>query len=87
MAEFYASGGVVLLILGGMVVEAVVLAVVWGRTGRGVAPRVLLPNLVAGGCLVGASGVALRGGWWGWVGALLLLGGVLHVMDLRGRWG
>ena len=87
MAEFYASGGVVALILGGMVVEGIVLAVLWGRTGRGVAPWVLLPNLGAGGCLVGAAGVALRGGWWGWVGALLLLGGVLHVVDLRGRWG
>jgi hypothetical protein len=86
MAALYASGGVVFVILVGMALEGAALAVLFHRTGRGVPPLVLLPNLVAGACLVGASGTALRGAWWGWTGALLLLGGLLHIVDLRGRW-
>jgi hypothetical protein len=86
MAGWYASGGIVVAILVGMAVEAAVLVVLFGRTGRGVPPGVLLPNLAAGACLIAASGMALRGAWWGWTGALLLAGGVLHVVDIRGRW-
>lgn len=86
MAALYADGGIVLLILAGIGVEAAVLAVLFRRTGRGVPPGLLLPNLAAGACLIGAAGAALRGAWWGWVGALLLAGGVLHAVDLKGRW-
>jgi hypothetical protein len=86
MAALYADGGIVFLILAGMGCEWVILSVIFQRTGRGVPPLVLLPNLAAGACLVGAAGEAMRGGWWGWTGALLLAGGVLHLVDLRGRW-
>ncbi len=82
----FASGAVVWLILGGMAVEAAVLLALHRRTGRGLSPRALLPNLLAGACLVGAAGAALRDIWWGWIGALLLAGGLMHVVDLRSRW-
>ncbi len=74
------------LILGGMAVEAVALVVLHRQTGRGLPPRDLLPNLLAGACLVAAAGALAREFWWGWVGALLLAGGVLHAIDLSGRW-
>lgn len=82
----FASGAVVWLILGGMAAEAVLLTALHHRTGRGLGPRDLLPNLAAGGFLVGATGAVLGGAPWGWVAALLLAGGVLHVIDLRSRW-
>ena len=86
MTALYASGAVVPFILAGIAVEAAALALLFWRTGRGIPPAVLLPNLAAGACLIAAAGAALRGSWWGWVGALLLAGGVLHVVALRGRW-
>jgi hypothetical protein len=86
MEELYASGRIVFVILTGMVLELTILTVLYQRTGRGVPPRVLLPNLAAGACLVAAAGAAMRGVWWGWTGALLLAGGALHIVDLRGRW-
>ena len=86
MQGLYASGAIVLPVLAGVLVEAVVLVVLFRRTGRGVAPRRLLPNLMAGACLIAAAGTALRGSWWGWTGALLLLGGVFHLVDMRERW-
>ena len=82
----FASGTVFWLILGGMAVEAAALMLLHRRTGRGVSPHDLLPNLLAGACLVGAAGALARGVWWGWVAALLLAGGLLHGVDLRGRW-
>ena len=36
--------------------------------------------------MVGAAGVAMGGGWWGWVSGLLLGGLLLHLVDLSGRW-
>lgn len=86
MAALYANGGIVVVILAAMAIEALVLVLLFRRTGRGVPPGVLLPNLAAGACLIAAAGSALRGAWWGWTGALLLAGGALHALDLRNRW-
>lgn len=86
IAAWFADGSVMFAILAGIAFEAAALALLFRRTGHGLPPRVLLPNLAAGGCLLAASGLALRGIWWGWVGALLLTGGLLHVIDLRRRW-
>jgi hypothetical protein len=86
MEAAFASGAIPFAIVAGMVIEALILAALFRRTGRGIPPLVLLPNLGAGACLMAAAGVALRGGGWGWVGGLLFAGGVLHAVDLRGRW-
>ena len=86
MADWFASGAIPFVIVAGMAIEAAALALLFQRTGRGVPPATLLPNLGAGACLMAAAGAALRGAWWGWVGALLFAAGVLHVMDLRKRW-
>lgn len=86
IARAYTDGSIVLLVIAGIAAEALVLAILFHRTGRGVPPGILLPNLLAGVCLLGAAGLAMRAAWWGWTGALLLAAGLLHAIDLRGRW-
>ncbi len=80
------SGGIAGFIIAVTVVEYVMIAAWHRRSGGGVAPSDLLPNLLAGGFLVLALGLALVGAWWGWI-ALCLLGALLaHLADLRRRW-
>jgi hypothetical protein len=86
MADFFASGRVVDLILILMLAEALVVLAWWRRTGRGLAPAAFLPFLLAGGCLMLALRAALVGAAWPWM-ALALLGALLaHLLDLRRRW-
>ena len=59
MRELFASGRVIELILGFMVVEAVVLGIYHRRSGRGVRPLDLALNLAAGALLLLALRVAL----------------------------
>jgi hypothetical protein len=67
-------------------VELAVLCLLHWRTGRGVAPRDLLPNLVAGLCLMAAVRAGITGAGWGWVAAGLMASGLAHAADLRARW-
>lgn len=87
MAELFESGRVVGLILAFIAVEAVVLVAYHRRTGRGVAPDELLPNLAAGVFLLLALGSALAGAGWGWIAAALSSSLVAHLADLRRRSG
>jgi formaldehyde-activating enzyme involved in methanogenesis len=85
MAGLFASGHIIDLILGLVVVEALALALWRRRFGTGPSMRVLAPNLASGCCLLLAVRAALVDAWWGWV-ALALLGSLLaHLADLRGR--
>ena len=86
IAAWFASGRVVDVILALVVLEAAALLAWHRRTGGGVAPRVLLPTLLAGGFLLVAMRLALADAPWPAVGAALLAGLLAHVMDLRGRW-
>ena len=74
------------VIILGMALEAAVLVALWRRSHRGIAPRVLLPNLAAGACILVAMRVGLSGGWWPWALPPLLGALVAHVTDLRRRW-
>ena len=56
------------------------------RTGRGLAPRRVLPNLLAGLCLMLALRAVLGGAPVWWMAAALAGSGLAHVADLRGRW-
>lgn len=67
-------------------VEGGVLWLLHRRTGRGVAPRDLLPNLTAGLCLMGAARASITGAGWHWVAAGLLAAGLAHAVDVRRRW-
>lgn len=86
MAELFTSGRILDLILAGMALEAAGLAAYHRRTGRGVAPAALLPNLLSGMCLLLAMRAGLGGAWWVWVSLCLLGALVLHVADLRRIW-
>ena len=86
MQELFASGHVVDLILVLMVAEALVLGLYHRRTGRGLAPGVLVTVLLAGGFLMLALRAALVGAGWPWIALFLGLGLVAHLADLVGRW-
>jgi hypothetical protein len=82
----FANGVVLDLILGAMAVEAVVLVLRHRLTGRGIAPRDFLGNLLSGMCLLLGMRLALGGAWWGFISASLLGALVFHVIDLRRNW-
>ena len=86
MAEFFASGRVVDLILGLMLLEGLALALLWHRRGLGVPPRALWVNLAAGGAMLLAVRAALTGASWVWIWMPLLLALVMHLADLGVRW-
>ena len=86
MAELFASGRIIDLILGLVVVEVMALALWrrWSGTGPGLGG--LAANLASGGFLLLAVRAALVDAAWQWV-ALALLGSLLaHLADLYGRW-
>lgn len=86
MAELFASGHFVDLILILVVIEALALIVYWRRSGRGVAPSDLLPNLCAGAFLLLALRITLTGGGWMAASGCLAAAGLAHLADLYRRW-
>jgi len=86
MAELFASGRVLDLILIGMAVEAVGLVAFYRLRRRGVRPARLLPNLLSGMCLLLAMRVGAGGAWWGWVSLSLLGALAFHLVDLGRAW-
>ncbi len=86
MAEMFASGRLVDLVLIVVVVEATVLLLLWRRAGRGVAPSDLLPNLCAGAFLLLALRAALAGAGWMTAAFCLAGAGLAHLADIHRRW-
>lgn len=86
MADLFSSGRLVDLILVLVVIEAVALTLYWRRTGRGVAPPDLLPNLCAGAFLLLALRMTLTGGGWMPASGCLAAAGLAHLADLFRRW-
>jgi hypothetical protein len=86
MSELFASGRIGDLILVLLAAEGLFLFFRWRATGRGPAPREVLPTVLSGFFLVLALRQALVGGWWGWTGLFLAAGGLAHAADLRSRW-
>ena len=86
MEALFAGGRVIDLILVLMVVEAIVLGVLHQRTGRGIAPFRLLPNLLAGAFLMLALRASLSGAGATAIGSWLVLGLAGHLTDLALRW-
>ena len=86
LAELFASGRVLDLILAGMALEAFGLAAYHRAAGRGVCPARLLPNLLSGMCLLLAMRVGAGGAWWGWVSLALLGALAFHLLDLARAW-
>ena len=86
MAELFASGRLVDLILVLTAIEAGCLMLYWRSRGRGVAPFDVLPNLFAGAFLLLALRLALGGASWEFCCGSLAAAGLAHVVDLSGRW-
>lgn len=86
MADLFASGRLIDLILVVVIIEAAVLMVLWRRARRGIAPSDLLPNLCAGAFLLLALRETLAGGGWMIASACLATAGLAHLIDLYRRW-
>jgi len=86
MAELFASGRLVDLILFLTAIEAVCLVLYWRSRGRGIAPLDLLPNLFAGAFLLLALRLALGGASWELTCGSLAAAGISHIFDLVRRW-
>ena len=82
MAELYATGRIVDVILALVALEVLVLVAIHRRTGRGIAPRALLPVVLAGVFLLLAVRCALVAAEWPWIGACLLAAMLAHGVDL-----
>lgn len=86
MRELFASGRVVELILGFMLVEAVVLGIYHRRSGRGVRPLDLAINLAAGALLLLAMRAALVDPDPLAPAPYLAVALLAHLADLARRW-
>jgi hypothetical protein len=82
LSQWLASGQLIDSILVIVALEALLLSLWHRRTGRGLAPRQLLPNLLAGGSLLLALRLGLAGAPAYWLAAALLLALLAHLTDL-----
>ena len=81
-----ANGWIVDLVMAITVLEALALLLYRKATGKGVAARQFLVNLLSGLSLMAALRLTIAGSGWAGVTACLLLSGLLHVADLWRRW-
>ena len=86
MSDLFATGHIVDLILGFMVLEGGAVLAYGIRTGAGLAPGDLLSSLVPGALLLLALRGALVASWWGWIALFLVAALLAHLADLRRRW-
>ncbi len=86
MAEWFASGRLVDLILALVAVEFVALALLWRSKRCGLSLADLLPNILAGALLLLALRLSLGGFGWLPCCACLAAAGIAHVVDIKRRW-
>ena len=86
MSDLLASGRLVDLILLIVVIEAAVLIAYWRITRKGIAPRDLLPNLIAGAFLLLALRLTIADAGWMAICGCLAASGVANVIDVMRRW-
>ena len=84
--ELVASGRIVDVILGLVVVQFIALALYRRATGRGPAPADIAFSLLAGAGLLLALRAALTGADWTSIAAFLAAALVAHLADLARRW-
>jgi len=82
----FEGGRVIDLILGLMALEVLVLAALYYLRGKGIPPRRLLPNLLAGAFLMLALRASLTNAGTTVIGGWLALGLLGHLADLALRW-
>lgn len=82
MADLFASGRIVDLILALVAVEAILLMVFRRQVRRRTPLWGLVTHLASGACLLIALRIALVQGWWGWVGLALGAALACHLVAL-----
>lgn len=91
MAELFASGRAVDIMLAVVAIEALALLALWygrrrqGRSGGRLSPLAVAGLLASGVCLMVALRLALTGAWWGYVALALLMAFLTHLLDLARR--
>jgi hypothetical protein len=86
VADWFASGRIVDVILVLMVLEAVALTLLRNKAQRGLSIYVLAANFSAGAALLLALRAALTDHRWQSVALWLVLALIAHATDLRARW-
>lgn len=86
LQHLYTSGRIIDFLLGFVALEFIVLSIAYWRTSRGIAPKDLLTNLLAGAFLLLALRSTLDGHSWSWRAAFLGASFPAHLLDLRRRW-
>ena len=86
LAQFFSSGRAVDLAIAITVMEGILLAAYHRATGRGVATKQVVLNVLSGLCLMLALRFALTGSAWLWVALSLSASGVIHALDMASRW-
>lgn len=82
MAELFASGRIIDIILILVIAEALVLWLYRRMTGRGVALSSVALNLISGFCLMLALRAALVDASWVWISLWLTAALAAHVADI-----
>ena len=85
MAEWLTSVRLVDCVITITLIEIATLLVHHRRTGRGLAPRELLPDIGAGLFLMLALRAVLVGAAWPWLPVCLIGAGLLHLVHLIRR--
>lgn len=85
MSALMASGRLIDLIIAFTVLEIAALWLYHRLTRRGLAVSALLPNLLAGLCLMLALRASIAQAPWYWVLLPVAASGFAHALDLRGR--
>jgi hypothetical protein len=86
MAELFANGRIVDLILALTILEGIALVLYQRKTGRGPKFAAILSTLLPGVFLMLTVRGAIVGESWRWLALYLLAALVAHVMDLARRW-
>jgi hypothetical protein len=86
MAELFAGGQIIDLILLLVFSEVGALLLYRRATGRGPRLAAVGPTLASGVLLLLALRATIAGLWWGWTALALGSALVAHVLDLRRRW-
>lgn len=86
MIDLLAGVHAIDIVLAVVAFEAVLIMAYWRKTGRGIPPSDLLPNLLAGAALLVALRLALSGFSWPYYTSCLAAAGAANVVDIRQRW-
>ncbi len=86
LPEWLTSARLVDAVIAITLIELVVLLAHHRRTGRGLAPRDLLPDVGAGLCLMLGLRAVLAGAAWPWLPLCMAGAGLLHLVHLIRCW-